>query len=406
MQPSYLPRIAASSGAALLLALALAGCGGSSSNSTSSASSTTTPAAEALYIADAGNSNIPVIGLSAAGTPTEVGTPSTLPAGSTVPADLILDPSRKFVLVANSGGTERLSVYAVQASGGLSAAPTQTALLPSLNTQTHSAMAALSTTSGEFVYVAGSAVDTISVFQLNTATGALTAVANAVPTTGPAATLTPVTLATFGITQGATSQPYLLVGDQSPNVTSYFVNTNGTLGNVSVCSAGEAGPVYVVAPSSISTASASTDQVYAYDDQTQDLYTCHVSASGVLTQTTSFSGPATISSLNIFPNGTDSALYLTQSGGANLYEYTVSATTGVPPTTPTQTTTVTGAQLQGGALDAAGRFIGVLDATAAAPRVIVYALNGKSVGSVLATYPLTVGTDPVAVASNILQQSN
>ena len=413
MRPPHLSRLALAGGLAVPAALALAGCGGGSGfgKSSSTTSGSTAPAAaEAFYIADAGNSNIPVFTLSAAGTPTQLGSPSTLPAGSTVPADLILDPSRKFVLVANSGGTERLSVYAVQANGGLSAAPTQTVALPSLNTQTHSAMTALNTTGGEFVYVAGSTVNTISVFQINTATGALTAVASAVPTSGPGSTLTPATLAAFQLVAngqgGVTTQPYLLVGDQTPNVTNYFVNPDGTLSNVTVIAQGNVGPVYVVAPSSVSTGSASTDQVYAYDNGAQDIYTNQVGAGGALSSSADISGPGTISSLNIYPNGTDSALYLTQAGGPSIYEYTVSASTGIPPTTPTQTTTVTGAQLQGSALDAAGRFIGVVDATSATPRVVVYSLNGKAVGSVVTTYPLSAGTDPVAFAANILQQSN
>ena len=407
MRPSHLPRIAATGGAALLAALTLAGCGGGGNGfgSSSNGSSTSTPAAaEALYVADAGNNDIPVIALSATGTPTQLGAPSTLPVGSTAPADLILDPSRKFVLVANSGGASKLSVYTVQANGGLSATPTQTVALPSLNTQTHSAMTAVTTANGEFVYVAGSAVNTISVFQINTTTGALTAVTNAVPTTGFFSTETPATLAAFQLHNGASSQPYLLVGDQSPNVSDFLVNPDGTLTDAAVNAAGNVGPVYVAAPSSVSTGSASSDQVYAYDNGAQDLYTYQVGAGGALSQSAENSGPSFISSLNIFPNATDSALYLTQAGGTNIYEYTVNTGTGVPSTTPTQTTSLANANLQGAALDAAGRFLGVLDSAGTPPSVVVYGLNGVAVGGVLATYPLAANADPVAVATNILQQ--
>ena len=124
----------------------------------------------------------------------------------------------------------------------------------------------------------------------------------------------------------------------------------------------------------------------------------------MLTEATSFGTGYGISSFSIYPNG--GALYLSQFEGTHVYEYTVDTNTGMPPTTSTQPTLLANAEINGAALDAAGQFLGVLDATAAAPRVVVYTLNGKAVGNVLATYALSANANPVAVASNILQQTN
>ena len=136
----------------------------------------------------------------------------------------------------------------MQANGGLPATPTQSVTLSSVSLQATSGLAALTTANGEFVYVSGAAQDTISVYHLNTSTGVLTLVPNAVPTTGPGALQTPETLAAYTLSQGNNTQPYLLVGDESPNVTNYAVNPDGTLADTGFAEAGNVGPVFVAAP--------------------------------------------------------------------------------------------------------------------------------------------------------------
>lgn len=113
---------------------------------------------------------------------------SPIPAGQGVQA-IVIHPSKKFLYTANSGATPtgNVSLYTISTGGSL------TEVTPRTNVGSVPTLLAIDT-SGSFLYVGNSVSNDISVFSINSGTGALTPVAQLSGTTAQIGT-TPLNMA-------------------------------------------------------------------------------------------------------------------------------------------------------------------------------------------------------------------
>jgi 6-phosphogluconolactonase len=148
------------------------------------------------------------------------------PATGILPVGLAMDPGGHFLFVANQG-SNNISVFSIGSSASLTAVAGSpfasgvppTPLSPATATPTSVAVDG----SGKFVYVANQGQNTLSGFNLDTSTGALTAVPGSPFAAGTAPTgVTAVTTASNGAV-------VYVANEGSNNVSAFTINTDGSL---------------------------------------------------------------------------------------------------------------------------------------------------------------------------------
>jgi len=140
---------------------------------------------------------------------TPVGSPIVVNGGV---GHLGIDPGGKFLYVPNPS-LNTVTVFLIQPDGSLSAGP-------GLFATGTSPIAAAANATGAFVYVANSASTDLSQFQVNTTTGALTAITTSVAGTGTNPE---------SILIDPDAKFVFVINEQSNSVTEFTINTNGTL---------------------------------------------------------------------------------------------------------------------------------------------------------------------------------
>ena len=180
-----------------------------------------------LYIANRGSDSVTAFTIGATGTltliPPEAGTPNPVAAGGSAPVSLIGSSNDRFLYVANSADNT-VSVFQIEASGLLKLVPpTGSFRNPIAVGGTAPSALALSAT-GQFLYVANSTSDNVTVFQVETS-GLLTLV----PPTGAATN--PVSVggtSPNGIAVAPNGQ-VLYTANGGGNVSAFTVGSNGLL---------------------------------------------------------------------------------------------------------------------------------------------------------------------------------
>jgi 6-phosphogluconolactonase len=143
------------------------------------------------------------------GTLTQVGSPLIVNGGV---GQLGIDPGGHFLYVPNPS-LNTVTVLKIQSDGSLAPGP-------GLFATGTTPVAADTNPTGAFLYVANSGSTNLSQFQVDTSTGALTALTTSVAGTGtnPASILT-----------DPDAKFIFVVNEQSDSITEYTINTNGTL---------------------------------------------------------------------------------------------------------------------------------------------------------------------------------
>ncbi len=144
-----------------------------------------------------------------AGVLTQVGTPILVNGGV---GDLGIDPAGKFLYVPNPS-LNTVTVLLIQSDGSLTAGP-------GLFATGASPVAAATNATGAFVYVANSAATNLSQFQVDTTTGALTALTTSVAGTGTNPE---------SIVVDPDAKFIFVINEQSDSITEFTINTDGTL---------------------------------------------------------------------------------------------------------------------------------------------------------------------------------
>jgi len=140
---------------------------------------------------------------------TQVGSPIVVNGGV---GHLGIDPGGKFLYVPNTS-LNTVTVLLIQPNGGL-------AVGPGLFATGTSPVAAATNPTGAFLYVANSGSTDLSQFQVNTTTGALTAITTTVAGTGTNPE---------SILIDPDAKFVFVINEQSDSVTEFTINTNGTL---------------------------------------------------------------------------------------------------------------------------------------------------------------------------------
>lgn len=144
-----------------------------------------------------------------AGVLAQVGTPIIVNGGV---GHLGIDPGGKFLYVPNPS-LNTVTVLLIQADGSLAPGP-------GLFATGTSPVAAATNATGAFVYVANSASTNLSQFQVDTTTGALTALTTSVAGTGTNPE---------SIVVDPDAKFVFVINEQSNSITEFTINTNGTL---------------------------------------------------------------------------------------------------------------------------------------------------------------------------------
>jgi 6-phosphogluconolactonase len=143
------------------------------------------------------------------GTLTQVGSPLVVNGGV---GQLGIDPGEHFLYVPNPS-LNTVTVLKIQSDGTLAAGP-------GLFATGTTPVAADTNATGAFLYVANSGSTNLSQFQVDTSTGALTALTTSVAGTGT----NPESIIT-----DPDAKFIFVVNEQSDSITEYTINTNGTL---------------------------------------------------------------------------------------------------------------------------------------------------------------------------------
>jgi 6-phosphogluconolactonase len=152
---------------------ALSTVGSSAGTGPAPAGIATTPALDALFVANSGSNDISSFTTNADGSLTAVA--GTTKAGTT-PMGLAIDPGGKFLFVANQGSSN-ISVFSISGST-LKAVPGSpfTTIPVGLSYPNGTLPVAVAVSfSGNFLYVANQLANFVSVFSINSSSGALTA---------------------------------------------------------------------------------------------------------------------------------------------------------------------------------------------------------------------------------------
>jgi 6-phosphogluconolactonase (cycloisomerase 2 family) len=132
-----------------------------------------------LYAANSQANTVSIFNVASDGTLTQNGTP--VPDGGSGPSDAVIDPSGKYLLVSNSLSSN-VSVFSIDTSSGA-----LTAVAGSPFYANEGPGDILVPAVGNLVYVSNSAIGTVTAFNFNTSTGALTPVAHSPFYSGPGA---------------------------------------------------------------------------------------------------------------------------------------------------------------------------------------------------------------------------
>jgi 6-phosphogluconolactonase len=133
-----------------------------------------TPALDAMFVANSGSNDISSYTTISGGSLTAGS--GTTKAGTT-PMGLAIDPAGKFLFVANQGSSN-ISVFTIGTGGALTAVPGSpfTTIPVGLSYPIGTLPVGVAVSgSGKFLYVANQLADFVSVFSINSASGALTA---------------------------------------------------------------------------------------------------------------------------------------------------------------------------------------------------------------------------------------
>jgi 6-phosphogluconolactonase len=144
-----------------------------------------------------------------AGVLTQVGAPLIVNGGV---GDLGIDPGGKFLYVPNPS-LNTVTVLLIQSDGSLAQGP-------GLFATGTSPVAAATTATGAFVYVANSASTNLSQFKVDTTTGVLTALTTSVAGTGTNPE---------SIVVDPDAKFIFVINEQSNSITEFTINTDGTL---------------------------------------------------------------------------------------------------------------------------------------------------------------------------------
>jgi 6-phosphogluconolactonase (cycloisomerase 2 family) len=373
-------------GAAALAALFLSGCGAGNSNNPNATHTTTNPmppttptVSQIVYVADAGTTSVKAFTIS--GT---LSNPAVAALGSPVATSsnlhtTAIDPSHRFLFVLTQPDDNELSVYSINSDGSLGALVTSNFFGNSVSGSKQELVVAApagAPTGTEYVYIASGTIGTLTGFQFNSGTSALTGF-----TPGVSSTDTPYSFATDS------TGTHLYSGDISssgrPVVTPYTINpANGDLTALTPVASGDDGPV-LVANDSVGSS------LYGFDAGAQLLYAYTKNSDGSPTPGNYLSTHATGNDLVVAPSGT--AVFLSNGTAGTLSEATTQSNGNL--NTPTTTTAISGGNLIGVAVDATSAFVGTVDS--AHNNLVVFPLSGTTLGSPL-TFPLGT-SNPVAV---------
>jgi 6-phosphogluconolactonase (cycloisomerase 2 family) len=281
------------------------------------------PSGKAMFIANTNGNSVSSYTINSDGTLTAAG--SAMATGQ-APVSLAIDPSGKFLYVANQGNST-ISIFSISGTT-LSAVTSVSTVDPSNPSQTQTAPSALAITggltgSGNYLYVANQLTNTVSTFQYDSTSGALTALSpfSVLAGTNPAAlVLSP-------------NQNFLYVGNSGSNNISSFStcalvssncgSANGLLNPVS-------GSPFAAGTNPVSLAiTPGGEFLYAANKGSNQLTGYKVgSGTGVLTPTatSTFSTGLNPVWVAIPPEG--KYVYVANSGGSSVTAYGINTTNG------------------------------------------------------------------------------
>jgi 6-phosphogluconolactonase len=293
---------------------------------------------------------------------------------------VVIHPSGKFLYVSNPGQNENdISLFDIASNGTLTEVFPRMSVAPMASQPELLAM----DPNGAFLYVANAASNNISVFAIDSGSGALTAVANSPFSVGlPILNMQLSPSGTF-LYVSAASQPFGLIEGFSVN--------GGLLQSIGVT------PTDGINPTGLAIDPGGT-HLYAANTSSNSISIFSIDSAGGLAEVTG--SPINDQYLNPTALIFDAAggfLYVANQGSNNVAAYSIDSTTGLPAILTTSTTTgafSTGSSPSILALDPGGKYLFVGNQGSAAG-IQVFGISSGNL-TTLSTY--TVGGTPTSIA--------
>jgi sugar lactone lactonase YvrE len=179
---------------------------------------TVDPSGKFVYVANSGSNTVSGFMIDSNGALISLGNPFSLGNHATNPRSVAVDPSGKFVYVANLG-TGNVSGFTIASNGALTLIAGSPFTVPGGRVPPQPRSVAVDP-SGKFVYVANQNKNNVSGFTIDAVTGALTAITGSPFTTGSF----PVSVAV-----DPSGKFVYVANSQSNNVSGYTIETTGAL---------------------------------------------------------------------------------------------------------------------------------------------------------------------------------
>jgi 6-phosphogluconolactonase len=297
----------------------------------------------------------------------------------------VLHPSGKFLYVANPGQLENdISLFTIAANGALTEVTPRTSVGPNASQPEFLAM----DPAGSYLYVGNTLSFNISVFSINSSTGALTQLASSPTSVG----LPPLNM------QLTPSGNYLYVtagGGQagSPNgsIAGFSVNT-GVLTSI-----GPPSSSFGINPNGLAI-DPKGSYLYAANTSSGSISIFTIGSSGALSQVNGSPIASTYTApVSLILDSKGAFLYVANQGSSNVAVYSIDSTTGVP--TVLTTSTTTGAFFTEGnpslvVPDPSGQYLFVGNQGSAAG-IEAFSVSG---GNLTSIYTYRVGNTPSSIA--------
>ena len=182
---------------------------------------------EFLYVANRGSDSVTAFTIGSTGiltlVPPEAGTPNPVAAGGSAPVSLVGSSTDRFLYVANSADNT-VSVFQIEPSGLLKLVPPTGALRNPVAVGGNAPSALALSSTGQFLYVANRASNNVTVFQVETS-GLLTLI----PTAGGSTNPVPVGGTSPNGIAVAPNGQFLYTANGGGNVSAFTIGSNGLL---------------------------------------------------------------------------------------------------------------------------------------------------------------------------------
>jgi 6-phosphogluconolactonase (cycloisomerase 2 family) len=325
------------------------------------------PTGRFVYVANVNGSTVSMYSINqTTGALTSI---TTAIASGTAPYGIAVDPTGRFVYAVNFTDST-VSMYSIsQTTGALTSITT--AIVSGTNPQ----FIAVDPT-GRFVYVSNSGVTTISMYSINQTTGALTSIATAV-TSGSSPE---------GIAIDPTGR-FVYVANAGGNTVSMFsINqTTGALTSITTAIASGNGPQGVAVDPT-----GRFVYVINYTASTVSMYSINQTTGALASITTAIVSGSNPQGITVDPTG--KFVYVANNAGSTVSMYSINQTTGA--LTSITTAVASGTGPYGIAVDPTGRFVYVANTTGST--VSMYLINNFGLGAGSIAGPLGIGISPTA----------